>query len=146
MINLNRALLGGVISVIMFVVLGTVAALWENPLFFRMTPVSGFETTLLAIQALLVGGYIAIKPPACSNKSVTFGSVIHFLGIACPVCNKILLYVVGSEILLLYFEPYRIYVAAAGALITAGVVIYLSRDQIGPLRRSSFSGDIKSQT
>jgi hypothetical protein len=31
----------------MFVLLGTVAALWNNPFFMRMTPAGGFEIGLL---------------------------------------------------------------------------------------------------
>jgi len=132
----NRIVCGLAVAASMFVLLGTVAGLWENPLFFRMTPAGGFETVLLAVQSILVGGFVAIKPPACGNKSVTFSSVVHFLGVACPVCNKILLYLVGSEVLLLYFEPYRIHVAAGGAFLTAFFVIYFSRDQLRQIRLS----------
>ena len=45
-----------------------------------------------------------------------------FIGIACPVCNKILLLLFGGELLLTYYEPVRIYVAAAGVLIAAVAV------------------------
>lgn len=137
-IGANRFFLGLTVTAAMFSVLGTAAALWENPFFFRMTPAGEFETSLLAIQSILVGGFVAIKPPACGNKSVTFGSVVHFLGVACPVCNKVLVYLIGSEVLLLYFEPYRVYVAASGALLTAVFVFYYSRDQVCEIWRSVF--------
>jgi hypothetical protein len=38
------------------------------------------------------------------------------------VCNKILLLLFGGELLLTYYEPVRIYVAAAGVLIAAVAV------------------------
>lgn len=108
-----------VIAAGIFFLLGTVAALWENPLFVRMTPTSGFETALLAVQAVLAGLYLGIRRPACATKTAGVGGVTGFLGIACPVCNKLLLWVFGSTLLLEYFEPIRIYVAVAGAGLLA---------------------------
>lgn len=106
-----------------FLVLGTVAALWPNQLFMRMTPTSGFELTLLAAQSILFGVYLAIPMPACATKLVSIGGVASFLGVACPICNKILLFVFGAQVLLTYLEPVRFYLAAAGALTTAMAVV-----------------------
>jgi hypothetical protein len=106
-----------------FISLGAVAALWENPFFIRMTPVSGFEIAALAMLSLLLGIYVAIRRPFCSIKTVGTGGVLGFVGIACPVCNQILLFLFGGELLLTYFEPIRIYVAAAGVLIAALAVV-----------------------
>ncbi len=105
-----------------FILLGSVAALWDNPFFIRMTPVSGFEIAALAMLSLLLGVYVAIRRPFCSIKTAGTGGVLGFLGIACPVCNKILLLLFGGELLLTYYEPVRIYVAAAGVLIAAVAV------------------------
>ena len=106
-----------------FISLSAVAALWENPFFIRMTPVSGFEIAALAMLSLLLGIYVAIRRPFCSIKTVGTGGVLGFVGIACPVCNQILLFLFGGELLLTYFEPIRIYVAAAGVLIAALAVV-----------------------
>ncbi len=113
---------GLAVSLGSFVGLGLVAALWENPFFVRMTPVGDFEVVLLALLSLLFGVYVAIRRPSCSVKTAGAGGVLTFLGVACPVCNKILLFLFGGELLLTYFEPVRIYVAAAGVLITGAAV------------------------
>ncbi len=105
-----------------FVALGTVTALWENPLFFRMTPAGWVEIGLLAIQSVLLGLYFALRRIRCAARPVGVGSVLTFLGVACPVCNKILLFVFGSELLLVYFEPVRVYVAAIGVLVTVAAL------------------------
>lgn len=118
-INARRLLAGGAAAVIGFALLGTVAALWDNPLFVRMTPAGGWEIFLLAILALLGGVYVAIRRPFCSNGTATAGGVLGFLGVACPICNKILLLAFGSELLLTYYEPLRIYAAIAGVLVAA---------------------------
>ncbi|NQU69336.1 MAG: hypothetical protein HQ514_02235 [Rhodospirillales bacterium] len=120
----GRLLAGVTVAVAAFVVLGTLAALWENPLFVRMTPAGGWEIGLLTLLALLSGIYVVIRRPFCSNKTVGAGGVLGFLGVACPVCNKILLLAFGSELLLTYFEPIRVYVAALGVVIAAWAVFH----------------------
>lgn len=102
-----------------FVALGTVMALWDNPLFFRMTPAGPLEISLLAIQSVLLGLFFSIRRAKCAGNQAGVGSIFAVLGLACPVCNKLLLIVFGSELLLGYFEPIRIYVAALGLAITA---------------------------
>lgn len=113
---------GTAVAIASFVGLGTVSAIWENPFFVRMTPVGGWEVTLLGALSLLLGAYVAIRRPYCSTKAAGVGGVLGFLGIACPVCNKILLLLFGGELLLTYFEPVRVYVAASGVLVAAFAV------------------------
>lgn len=112
----GRAIAAALLS---FAAIGTVTALWPNPLFARMTPVQGFEVWLLLVQSVLIGLYVAVRRPHCRVRKAGIGSVVAFLGIACPTCNKILLLLFGSGLLLEYFEPARIYVAAAGVILTA---------------------------
>lgn len=104
------------------VILGTVTAVWPNPVFVRMTPVQGFEPWLLGLQAALLGLYAAIRRPRCSLRGAGLGSVLGFLGIACPTCNKVLLLIFGADLLLVYFEPYRLHLAVLGAAMIAALV------------------------
>ncbi|HWJ76051.1 MAG TPA: hypothetical protein VNX29_23030 [Kaistia sp.] len=108
---------GVLIAVGSFVFLGTVAALWQNPFFIRMTPTSGFEIGLLALQAILLGVYISIPVPACAVKLASVGGIVNYVGIACPICNKLLLALFGASTLLTYLEPVRIYFAVGGVLL-----------------------------
>ena len=110
---------GTVAAILMFGLLGTVAALWANPFFMRMAPTGGFEIGLLLVQSILVGVYVGIERSACSMKTAGFGGVLGFLGVACPVCNKILVALFGAGALLAYFEPIRLYVALAGVGLSA---------------------------
>ena len=107
-----------------FVVLGTVSSLWDNPFFIRMTPAGNFEVILLFIMSVLLGYYVVIRRPFCSMKMAGSGGVLGFIGIACPVCNKVLLLLFGGEVLLIYFEPVRIYVALAGTIIVAITLLW----------------------
>jgi hypothetical protein len=109
----------GLFAIGIFIVAGTVAALWSNPLFIRMTPTVGFEYFLLAIESGLAGLYLGLRSPACSVKAVGSGGLLGFLGIACPVCNKILMLLFGGNLLLTYFEPIRPFVGLAGVLLVS---------------------------
>ena len=120
--GLSRILKGLAVTLAAFVALGSVAALWENPIFVRMTPAGNFEILLLAAFSLLLGVYVAIRRPYCSAKTAGAGGVLVFIGVACPVCNTILLLLFGGELLLTYFEPLRVYVAAAGVLVATVAV------------------------
>lgn len=125
-----RVLKGVITAVVTFAVLGTVSALWENPVFIRMTPAGHWEISALLVLSVLIGVFIAIRRPACSGKAAGAGGVLGFLGIACPVCNKILLLLFGGDLLLTYFEPVRLYVAAIGiALAGWAVVREIRRDE-----------------
>ncbi len=115
-LKLGWGVVGGAL---LFAMAGTISALWPNPLFVRMTPAGGFEIFLLLAMSAFFGAYIAVRRPACSTRLAYGGGFLGFLGVACPVCNKLLLLLFGSELLLVYFEPVRIYVAFAGALILA---------------------------
>ncbi len=118
-LSLSRFLKGLATALGSFVALGTVAALWENPLFVRMTPAGDIEVVLLGLLSVLLGTYVAIRRPFCSVKTAGVGGVLGFIGVACPVCNKVLLLLFGGDLLLTYFEPVRVYVAAAGVLAVA---------------------------
>ena len=110
---------GAAVAAAMFVALGTVAALWDNPFFMRMTPAGGFEIALLLLQSALAGVYVGLPQSPCGKRTAGAGAIIGFLGIACPVCNKVLVLLVGSALLLEYFEPLRLYVALGGAALLA---------------------------
>lgn len=119
----NRWIRGATTALISFAAIGTITALWPNPFFARMTPAQGFETWLLLAQSLLLGAYVAVRRPRCAMRNAGIGSLVAFLGIACPTCNKLLLLVFGANVLLERFEPLRIYVAAAGVALTAAALV-----------------------
>jgi predicted transporter len=105
---LARALKGLAVAITSLVVFGTVAALWENPLFVRMTPAGSFEIVLLTLLSVLLGIYVGIRRPFCSAKTATASGIVGFIGIACPVCNKVLLLAAAAimhEWLLLRRQP-----------------------------------------
>ena len=128
-VALKRAVIGAAVAVSSFVVLGTVAALWRNPFFIRMVPMQGYEIPLLAAQSGLLGLFVAIRRPVCRARTFGASSVLNFLGVACPICNKLLLFAFGANALLSWFEPVRLYVGLVGTGIALFAVVQEIRRQ-----------------
>lgn len=114
---LHRALRGTAVGVASFAVLGTVTAVWANPLFVRMTPVGPWEFGATVLTALLAGVTVAFWVPQCRVRTSGAGGLASFLGIACPTCNKILMLIFGGPALLAWFDPVRPWLAAAGVIV-----------------------------
>lgn len=115
----GAVLKGVAVAILSFAALGTVSALWDNPMFVRMTPVAGWELPALAVLSALSGFYVAVRRPFCSARRAGAGSVAGFIGIACPTCNKILMLLFGGEFLMMWFDPIRPFVSALGVALLA---------------------------
>ena len=116
-INLKEWFISLVIATMVFVMMGTLTALWNNPYFIRMSPVADWDFVILSLESMLIGLFFGIRRPRCATKKAGFGGIFGFLGFGCSLCNKLLLLVFGSGFLLTYFEPIRYYVGAVGILI-----------------------------
>jgi intracellular septation protein A len=57
-INWSKALL---ISITAILVFGTFTALWKNPFFIRMLPITILDFLILGIESLLLGLYLSVK-------------------------------------------------------------------------------------
>ena len=110
---------GLVWGLITFASVGTITAVWTNPWFNRMTPVAAWEFPAVLLLAILTGVFFAVRFTACGARRAGIGGVLSFVGIACPVCNKILMLLFGGPLLLAYFDPVRPYVALAGLILLA---------------------------
>ena len=117
--TLRRVLRGIGVGLLLFASLGTVTAVWANPLFVRMTPVGPWELTATAVTAILGGVTSALWVPRCRLRASGTGGIASFLGIACPTCNKVLMLIFGGPALLAWFDPVRPVLAAAGMAVMA---------------------------
>ncbi len=117
--NLRRAIRGTVVGLSLFALLGTVAAVWTNPFFVRMTPVGPWEFAATVLTALLGGITSALWIPTCRMRVSGTGGIASFLGIACPTCNKVLMLIFGGPALLAWFDPIRPWIAAVGTAVMA---------------------------
>lgn len=109
-----RGLRGTLVALGIFVVVGTVTAVWANPFFVRMTPVGPWEFAATAVLAGLSGATVAFWVPQCRLGGAGGGGLAGFLGIACPTCNKVLMLIFGGPALLAWFDPLRPYLTIVG--------------------------------
>ena len=122
-----------------FAILGIPTAVIPNPWFIRMTPTEPFNVATMVLSAPLMGvltaTYLA-RPSGASpaptegGGRATIGGVAAYLAIGCPICNKIIVAVLGVSGALNVFAPVQ-------PLIGAGSVLLLSATLIWRLRRRS---------
>jgi len=110
--KLKYLFLGLGVGLLFFFVSGIVTVLLPNSFFTRMTPISTLDYVFLASSSVLLGAYVGVHyykkntTKKCDTVATT-GGVGSFLAFACPVCNKLLVFLFGATALMTYFEPYR---------------------------------------
>jgi len=65
----QRGLRGTFVALAIFVVVGTVSAVWANSFFKRMTPVGIWELAAIAMLAALAGVTSAFWVPRCRMRA-----------------------------------------------------------------------------
>lgn len=105
-------IIGSLLIIALFLLLGIVTALIPNPLFSRMVKKTVLDYFFLVASSILLGTYIAVyfykkKTSQKCTMATYSGGVGSFLAFSCPICNKLLVLLFGATALLTYFEPYR---------------------------------------
>jgi hypothetical protein len=120
-------------------VLGIPTAVIPNPFFIRMTPTEPINVAVLVISAplmgLLVATYLAPDPRRLAERHdaggtgrASLGGVAAYLAIGCPICNKIIVAVLGVSGALTVFGPLQPIIGLASvALLTATLAWRLRR-------------------
>jgi hypothetical protein len=109
-------LIAGLATVGSLIVLGVPTAVIPNPFFIRMTPTETFNVVVWLASAPLIGLLVAtyVRPLGYSNSHqaaeagagrATVGGVAAFLAIGCPICNKVVVAVLGVSGALSVFAP-----------------------------------------
>ena len=110
--KLKYAIVGLGTGLLFFAVSGVITGLLPNSFFTRMTPITTLDYVFLMSSSVLLGGYIGVhfyKKNAlkkCDTVATT-GGIGSFLAFACPICNKLFVFLFGATALMTYFEPYR---------------------------------------
>ena len=121
--------LGG--SLATFLILGIPTAVIPNPLFVRMTPVEPFSVATWILSALLSGPLIAtyVASPMGSQLDegegrarASVAGLAAYLAIGCPICNKIIVGVLGVSGALNVFAPVQPFLGA-GSVILLGMTL-----------------------
>jgi hypothetical protein len=111
------------VAVATFFVLGLPTAVIDNPVFGRSIAPTAWALPVLIMTAvlagLLAGTYVTGEPVDSLDRPGrvgSFGGLLAFLAIGCPVCNKVVLLALGTTGAVNVFAPVQPYLAAAGVL------------------------------
>jgi hypothetical protein len=103
----------------------------DTQLFTRMTPVYPDQVAYWIATSVLAGMLIAsyFVPGSRSTAAAGFaGGTLGFLAIGCPVCNKLIVTILGIAGAMDYFAPAQPILGAAGVLLLALALALRVRD------------------
>ena len=124
-----------------FLLIGIPTDILPNPVFGREIPVRWWEYPVLAATVLLTAAWFGIRSaretsvgsatghPAGAEPSerpalVTVGVATAWFAVACPVCNKVVLILLGTTGALGVWAPLQPWLAALSLILLAGAVLY----------------------
>lgn len=129
------AALGG--TVLGVLVLGVPTAVIPNPFFIRMTPTEPFNVAVWLLSAPLIGLLLATyvapargaaEPHAARGGGrATLGGVAAYLAIGCPVCNKIVVALLGLSGALTVFAPLQPLIGAGSVALLGATLAWRLR-------------------
>ena len=102
--------------------IGLVTAIIESPLFIRMTPVRPQDYVVWLASGLLVGliaGTFVGPAAARHGGKAISGGALSLLAVACPICNKLVVLVLGVSGALTAFGPAQLYLGALSVALLA---------------------------
>lgn len=106
-------------------------AIIENPWFTRMTPVYADQYFYWIATSVLGGALIATYFGAAGAKRLgggIGGGVLGYLAIGCPICNKLIVALLGLSGAMSYFAPIQPLLGALGLLLVGVALAYRIRD------------------
>ena len=100
-------------------------ALVANPLFQRMTAPTVWSWVFWVVPAVLFGPLLAsyavpLRRAACPVEGRTMGAgLLGYLAVGCPICNKVVVALLGVGGALTYFQPIQPLLGAASVVLLA---------------------------
>lgn len=124
-------------SAIVAVVSAIPTAIIANPWFTRMTPVYVDQYIFWIGTSILAGALLATYVGGVKTAGATGGGLggglLGYLAIGCPICNKLIVALLGVSGAMDYFAPAQPFLGALGLLVLAAALGY----RIRSVRRAS---------
>ena len=118
------------------IVVGVPTAVIANPWFRRMTPTRPLDIVFLIVTSLLTAALAGTwaYPTACAytDRRVGLGGFLSLLAIGCPVCNKIVVLLLGFSGALTFFAPVQPLLGLASIALLA----YVLRTRVCAIRNT----------
>ncbi len=109
--------------------LGIPTDIVPNPWFTRMTPIYTEQYVWWVATSLLSGALLATYLLPRASKKVSpagslGGGILGYLAIGCPVCNKVVVGLIGFSGALNYFAPIQPVLGAVSVLLAGFALIF----------------------
>ena len=108
------------------VALALVTGTIENPVVHRELATTTAQAAILVATSLLAGlvlaTYLRTPPVRDGERAGATGSVLAFLAVGCPVCNKAVVLLVGTSGALDWFAPAQPVLGLAGIALMCGAL------------------------
>lgn len=114
----EAALAGGVVAAL---AIGIPTDVVANPWFTRMTPVRTLDVVLLVVTSVLLGLLAStfVARPSGEAGRAAGGGLLTALAVGCPVCNKLVVALLGVTGATTWFAPAQPILGVAGAGLAA---------------------------
>lgn len=119
-----RILRGVAAAAVTAAIVGVPTDVLDTTLFTRMTAVRGWEYPMLAATALLAGVWVGLPGRAGGVGGVTGSGIATALAIGCPVCNKLVVALLGVSGALGVWAPIQP-MFGVGSLLALAVAVTL---------------------
>lgn len=127
-------------TLLSLLILGIPSAVIPNPLFIRMLPTDAVNVAVWLLSAPLAGLIIAtyVAKPHLSGFTAggdrgfvpaSAGGVAAYLAIACPICNKIIVAVLGVSGALNVIAPLQPLIGVASIAMLAATLVWRLRQR-----------------
>ena len=103
------------------VVIAVPTRLLETGWFSRMTPVRPQDYVFLILTSLLTGMIMAL-PRRPTGACVVGSSLATVLAVGCPVCNKLVVMLLGVSGAMTWFAPLQPILGAGAVILLVGVL------------------------
>ena len=113
-------------------------AIISTPFFRRMTPPTVWSWLFWLLPALLFGplaaSYVApLRRRTCWVEGTAAGAgLLSYLAVGCPICNKVVVALLGISGALTYFQPVQPLFGA----VSVGLLAYALKLRFAPTRRA----------
>lgn len=117
-------------AAVAMLLIGTLAAIFDNPYFTRMTPVRTQDYVIWIATGLMVGlvaGTYGVTSAGGNAGKALAGGFFADLAVGCPVCNKAVVLLIGTSGALTYFDPLQLWIGVGSIGLLAWTLLLRSR-------------------
>lgn len=109
---------------------GIPTVLIDNPVFGREIPPRPADYVIWIISSILTGliaGTYAGSSPEGAERRTLAGGLLTYLAVGCPVCNKLVVLLLGTSGALSFFQPVQLYIGVAALLLLGWALLLRAR-------------------